>query len=139
MSRLARALALAAMLAPVSLAGMTAAQAQATNQPTGQYVRRPPAERQVGEYWRKRPVTIRRQTPGGAAGQRLLARERSSIPEAAPAQVRTGPAGPVEPSGQAGWLVPAIAVLVGVVALTAGAAVLVVRRANRTQRAGQAA
>ena len=41
MSKLARALALAAMLATMGLAGMTAAQAQATDHPTSHDVRRP--------------------------------------------------------------------------------------------------
>jgi hypothetical protein len=45
---------------------------------------------------------------------------------------------PAEPGRQPGWLTPALAALV-FLAPTAGVAVLVVRRANRRQGAGQTA
>ena len=102
MSKLTRTLIIGATLAAMHLAGMTAvAQAQANDE--GKNVRRPPTERQVGETWRKRPVTSQ-PTTMDAAVRRLLAREHSSIPSGTPTQVpapvRTG-----EPSGQPGWLV----------------------------------
>jgi hypothetical protein len=86
MSKLARTLVLGAMLAAMNLAGMTAvAQAQANNE--GKDARQPPTEGQVGETWRKRPVTSSQQTAADAALQRQLARERFSIPNGTPAQV----------------------------------------------------
>ena len=135
MSKLARALTLVAMLAAMNLAGMTAvAQAHATDPPSGQ---------------------------ADATLRRLLAQERFSIPNATPAQSaadaahqrllaqeryystwdygNTSAPAPPEPSGQAGWLTPALGVLAGVLALVAGVAVVAARRANRTQRAGQTA
>jgi hypothetical protein len=132
MSKLTRILTVAAMLAAMNLAGMTAvAQAQANDE--GKNVRRPPTEGQVGETWRKRPVT-QQQTAADAALQRQLARERFSIPNGTPAQVRTA-----EPSGQPGWLVASLAVLATALALSGGLAVLATRRASRRVRAGHAA
>jgi hypothetical protein len=54
MPKLARALAIGAMLAAMNLAGMTAiAQAHVSDEPaSNQDARRPPTERQVGESWR---------------------------------------------------------------------------------------
>ena len=49
------------------------------------------------------------------------------------------PGAPAEPSGQPAWLVIALAVLAAVLALVAGVAVLVARRATRSQHAGQTA
>jgi hypothetical protein len=136
MSKLARALALVATLAAMNLAGVTAvAQAHASDQAT------------------KRQVTSQQQPTGDAALRRLLARERSSIPNlpnGTPAQrlhqalgqvqaEPTSPVQPAEPSGQPGWLTPALGVLAAVLALAAGIAVAAARRANRSQRAGQAA
>jgi hypothetical protein len=136
MSKLARVLTIGAMLAAMNLAAMTAvAQAQANDE--GRNLRRPPTERQVGETWRKRPVTSQQQTAADAALRRQLARERFSIPSGTPAQVpapvRTG-----EPSGQPGWLVLGFAVTAAL-ALVTGLAVLAARRASRKVRAGQAA
>src|SRR4029453_10500848 len=72
MSKLTRALALAAMLAAMNLAGMTAAaQAQATDHPTRQDARRPPTESRLA---------AQQQATADAAVQRLLARERPSTP-----------------------------------------------------------
>ena len=133
MSKGARALILAAMVAAMNLAGMTAvAHAQANDdspskrhralgqlevpaaedavasqeQPTdADDARRPPTEGKVGESWHPR----------------------------AKAPVR-----PVEPSGQPGWLIPAIGVLVALV-LCGGLAVTTTRRARRRVRADQAA
>jgi hypothetical protein len=134
MSKLARALVLGAMLAAMNLAGMTAvAQAQATNEGKNA---RPPTERQVGETWRKRPVTSQQQTAADAALQRQLARERFSIPSGTTARVPAPvPAGP---SGQPSWLVPSLAVLAIALALSGGLAVMAAKRASRRVRAGHA-
>ena len=123
MSKLARALALVAMLSAMNLAGMTAvAQAHATDQAT------------------ERRVTSQQQSSADAAARRRLARERFSIPNAAPAQAQvTSPIRPVEPGRLANWLVPALSVLSAVLALVAGVAMTAARRANRSQRAGQTA
>jgi hypothetical protein len=111
MSKLARALALVAMLAAMTLAGMTAvAQAHVADQ-----------DRSAQD----------------ATVQRLLARERFTIPSG-PAQAPS-PVRPAEHSGQAGWLAPALAVLALVLAVVAGVAVIATRRANRMRRAGQPA
>jgi hypothetical protein len=139
MSKLTRALALAAMLAAMNLVGMTgAAQAQATDHPTSQDTRRPPIESRVGEHWRDRPAASQEQSTGDATLRRLLARERYSIPNGAQTQV-TSPMRPAEPSGRPGWLTPALAVLAVVLALVAGVAVMAARRAKSSQRAGQTA
>jgi hypothetical protein len=133
MSKLARTLVLGAMLAAMHLAGMTAvAQAQANDE--GKDARRPPTERQVGEAWRKRPVTSSQQTAADAALQRQLARERYSIPSGTPAQVPAPTQSP-EPSGQPGWLVASLAVLAAALAVSGGLAVTAARRASRV-RAG---
>ena len=136
MSKLARVLMLGAMLAAMNLAGMTAvAQAQADDE--GKNARRPPSEGQVGETWRKRPVTSQQQTAADAAARRQLAQERSSIPGDTPAPV-PAPEPADEPSGQPGWLVLGFAVTAAL-ALVAGLAVMAARRASRKVRAGQAA
>jgi hypothetical protein len=135
MSKLARALVLGAMLAAMSLASMTTvAQAQVNDEGTD--ARRPPTERQVGETWRKRPATSQQQTTADAALQRQLARERFSIPSGTPAQA-PDPA-PPESSGQPGWLVASLALLVAALALVAGLAVRAAKRASRRVRAGPA-
>ena len=132
MSKLARVLTIGAMLAAMTLAGMTAvAHAQADDE--GKNARRPPTEGQVGETWRKRPVTSQQQAAADTAARRQLAQERSSVPGGTPAPVRTG-----EPSGQPGWLVLGFAVTAAL-ALVAGLAVMAARRASRKVRAGQAA
>jgi hypothetical protein len=143
MSKLARTLTLAAMLAAMNLAGMTAlAQAHPTDQATAKPTRH--------------PVTSPQQAAADAAHRRLLAQERSystsdygdpAIQQAL-AQERsysswsygnTSAPAPAEGSGQAGWRTPALGALAAVLALVAGAAVVAARRANRSQRAGQAA
>ena len=85
MSNRTRALVLAATLAAMNLAGLTAvAHAQATNE--GKDARWPPSEGQVGETWRHSQAASAEQTAADAALQRQLARERFSIPNATPAQ-----------------------------------------------------
>jgi uncharacterized protein involved in exopolysaccharide biosynthesis len=136
MSKLARVLMLGAMLAAMNLAGMTAvAQAQADDE--GRNARRPPTQGQVGETWRKRPVTSQQQAAADTAARRQLAQERSSVPGGTPAPV-SAPEPVDEPSGQPGWLVLGFAVTAAL-ALVAGLAVMAARRASRKVGAGQAA
>jgi hypothetical protein len=120
MSKLAHALALAAVLAAMGLSGMTAAQARATDHPTRQDARRPPTESQVGEYWRDRPAASQEQAGGDATTRRLLARERFSVPDQGPAQAASPQ--PSQPSRRADRLIPVLGVLATVVALAAGVA-----------------
>jgi hypothetical protein len=161
MSKLARVLVLGAMVAAMNLAGMNAiAQAQANDEP----VRQPPTERQVGESWRQgsvasphtgsadakhralvershsarhRQAASQEQTAADAALQRVLARERFSIPSQTPARP-TAPA-PPEPSGQPNWLVASLGGFAAGLALAGGMAVLAARRAGRRARVGHAA
>jgi hypothetical protein len=134
MSKRPRALILGVTLAAMNLAGLTAvAQAQTNDEP----VRRPPSERQVGESWRKRPVTSPEQT-AAAALQRQLARERSSIPTGTPAQV-PAPTQADEPNRQPGWLLASLGGLAVALALIAGLVVLATRRTSRRARVEHAA
>jgi hypothetical protein len=126
MSKLARALALAALLVAMSLAAMTAAQAQATDHPAGRDARRSRTEQQV---------TSQQQAARDASLRQRLAEQRSSIPTGASAQLPS-PMRPAEPSGEAGLFTPALGVLAAVLALVVGIAV-VVRRASRRQHLGQ--
>ena len=135
MSKRPRALILGVTLAAMNLAGMTAvAHAQTNDEP----VRRPPTERQVGESWRKRPVTSQQRTAADAALQRQLARERSSIPSGTLAQV-PAPTQADEPNGQPGWLLAALGGLAVALALIAGLVVLATRRTSRRARVEHAA
>jgi hypothetical protein len=101
MSKLARSLTLATMLAAMNLAGMTAAAhaTQASDRPTRQDARRPPTESRVAAH---------QQATADATVQRLLARDRSYSTSgygdsSAPA--------PAAPGGQADRLSPADTVL----------------------------
>ena len=136
MSKRTRALILAAMVATMNLAGITAvAQAHATDQ---QPSRRPPAEGTVGEAWRHRlAASQQQQSAADATLGRVLARERHSIPNATPAEA---PA-PVPPdrSGQPGRLAAWLGGLVAAVVLAGGLAVLAVRRTRRRARLEHAA
>jgi hypothetical protein len=138
MSKRTRALVLAATLAAMNLAGLTAvAHAQANDDPDGKVARRPPSERQVGEAWRHAQVATPEQTAADAALQRQLARERFSIPNGTPAQT-TAPA-PPEHSGTPGWLLGSLGVLAAALALAGGLAVLAAKRASRRARIRPAA
>jgi hypothetical protein len=135
MSKLARALALVAMLAAMAVTGLTAvAQAQVADQAVRQDARRPPTEERIDEHRHDRPAPTADQSTPDDRLRLLLARERFSYPSDVPAQA-TSPIRPAEHSGRAGWLAPALTGL----ALIAGAAVIAARRANRVQRAGQTA
>ena len=124
MSKFTRTLVVGATLAAISLAGTTAAHAQATDQAT----LRPPTERQVGESWRHRQATAKEQTAADAAVGRVLARERFSVPDATPAEV-PAPV-PTQPNRQPSWLLTSLGVL-AVLMLVAGLAGLAARRARR--------
>jgi hypothetical protein len=135
MSKLARALALVAMLAAMAVTGLTAvAQAQVADQAVRQDASRPPSEERIDEHRHDRPAPAADQSTPDARLRLLLARERFSYPSG-DAALATSPMRPAEHRGQAGWLAPALAMLV----LVAGVAALAARRANRVQRAGQTA
>jgi hypothetical protein len=128
MSKLARALALAAMLMAVIPA---VAQGHAADQSASQDTR------QVEENGRERLLPSPEQAAADAAHLRLLlAEQRSSIPGGTPAQV-PGPTRVAESSGQPGWLIASLGVL-AVLAL-AGGLVVAAKRANRRARVGHAA
>ena len=138
MSKLARPLMLVAMLAAMNLAAMTAvAHARPgiapADQPSGQ------ADATVRRLLAKERPTLPNTAP--AHPRLLLDEARASLlnlPDAAPAQA-TSPVRPAPPSGQAGWRIVALAVLAAVVALAAAVAVMAARRTHRSQRAGQTA
>ena len=123
----------------MNLAGLTTvAHAQANHDPDGKNARRLATERQVGESWRKRPVTSLEQTAADAALQRQLAREHHSIPSGTPAQVPDPTQGD-EPNRQPGWLLASLGGLAAALALIAGLVVLATRRTNRRARVGHPA
>jgi hypothetical protein len=137
MSKRTRALVLAATLAAMHLAGLTAVAHAQANDPDGKVARRPASERQVGEAWRHAQVATPEQTAADAALQRQLARERFSIPNGTLAQT-TAPA-PPEHSGTPGWLLASLGVLAAALALAGGLAVLAAKRASRRARIRPAA
>jgi hypothetical protein len=138
MSKRTRALILAALLAAMNLAGLTAvAQAQANHDPDGKDARRLATERQAGEPRRHGQVASPEQATANAALRQVLARERHSIPSGTPVQV-PAPA-PTEPNGRPGWLVASLSVLTVVLALVGGLAVLAAKRAGRRARIRHAA
>ena len=137
MSKRARALILAAMVAAMNLAAMTAvARAQTTDEPTSnQDARRPPTQGQVGEPWRQ--VQTPAEQPNVAGDTRRPPTE-AQVGESW--RHETGaPVPPAEPSGQSGWLVVSLGVLAAALALAGGLAVLAARRAGRRTRLGHAA
>jgi hypothetical protein len=153
MFKLARPLALVAMLAAMNVAAMTAvAHARPTTDAAGTRHRA-----------LERVQSVATDQPSGqadAAVRRLLARERSTIPNTAPAQPRllldeersslvnvpnaapaqaTSPVRPSPTSGQAGWRILALGVLAAVLALAVAVAVMAARRTRRSHRAEQMA
>jgi hypothetical protein len=138
MSKFARVLVVGATLAAMNLAGLTAvAHARANDDPDGRNARRLATERQAGDTWRKRPPVTSQPTTMDAAVRQLL-RERSSIPSGTPAQA-PAPTRAAEPSGQSGWLLASLGGLAAAMALIAGLAVVVARRAGRRARIRHAA
>jgi hypothetical protein len=138
MSKRTRALILAALLAAMNLAGLTAvAHAQANHDPDGKDARRLATERQAGEPRRHGQVASQQQATADAALRRVLARERFSIPSETPEQP-TAPV-PPEPSGQPSWLVASLGGFAAGLALAGGLAVLATRRVGRRAGVGHAA
>jgi hypothetical protein len=137
MSKLTRALVLAATLAVVHLAGLTTvALAQASDQPTSnQDARQPATEGQVGETWRH---------PQVAAEQPTAADDTRRPPTEAQVgetwrHPTSGPVPPAESSRQPSWLLPSLGVLAAALVLAGGLAVLAARRAGRRARIRHAA
>jgi hypothetical protein len=161
MSKLARALILAATLAALSLAGMTAvAHAQPNDQDT-------PSQQELAERWNtdyyqathmspaqhkawlranaaQRELSDRRAYYGHATQMSpaelkawVQARDRAGPPTAKTDRV-PAPVRPDQPSGQPLWLVVTLGVLAAVLAIVAGLALLAARRANRRAEVGHA-
>ena len=132
MSKRTRALILAAMVAAMNLAGMTAvAHAQANDDSPSKRHRAlgqlevPAAEDAVASQEQPTAADARRPPTEGKVGESLHPRAKV-------------PVQPVEPSGQPSWLVPAIGVL-ATLALCGGLAATITRRARRRARVGHAA
>jgi hypothetical protein len=119
MSNLVRAVLLGAVLAATSLAGATAvAQARPEDRPAiGQDVR---------------PAGTPEQITADAALRRVLARERSSVPDLAPAKAVPAPASGTRPGRLAGLVLALVAALASV-------AVLASRHGSRRVRTEQTA
>lgn len=151
MSKLRRTLVIAATLAAMNLAGMTAV-AQPNDGDT-------PSQREVSENWNSYNQSTR-VPPAELKAQRELAdrwsyynqatrmspaelkawtqaKDRVDTPTAPPAQA-PGPARPAEPTGEPGWLVVSLGILAAAMAVVAGLALLAARRAIRTARPRQA-
>jgi hypothetical protein len=137
MSKRTRALILAAMVAAMNLAAMTAvARAQTTDEPTSnQDARRPPTQGQVGESWHQ--VQTPAEQPNVAGDTRRPPTE-SQVGESWRHPSGT-PVRSAEPDGQPGWLMASLGVLAAAVVLAGGFAVLAAKRAGRRARIGHAA
>jgi hypothetical protein len=161
MSKLARALVLAATVAALNLAGMTAvAHAQANDQD-------PTSQQELTENWndyhqatRVPPAELKAQMQADAAQRKVAerstyyyhatrmspaelkawmqAKDRADTPIKPPTQVPAAPVQPAEPNGQPTWLVVSLGGLAAVLALVAGLALLAARRANRRAQVGHA-
>jgi hypothetical protein len=146
MSKLARVLALGALLAATTVASSTAVAYADGSAAVTQHDRRPPTERRVAPQQATADATRRAALAqeryystwgyGDPAVQQALAQERyystwgySNTPAPAPAK----------PSGQPDWLLPGLGVLAAAVALATGLAVLAAKRTRRRVRVGQAA
>jgi hypothetical protein len=154
MSKLARVLALGALLAATTLASTTAV-AYANDAAVTRDGRRPPTERQMAEPDHHRQVAPQQATAdatrraalaqehyystwgyGDPAVQQAIAQERyystwgySNNPAPVPAK----------PSRQPDWLVPGLGVLAAAMVLAAGLAMLAAKRARRRAQLGHAA
>jgi hypothetical protein len=158
MSKLTRALILAATLAAMSLAGMTAI-AQANDQEI-------PSQQELAKRWayyhqatQIPPAELKARMQADAAQRALSdrwtyydhatqmspaelkawvqARDRAGTPRETTVQV-PAPVRPFEPSGQPLWLVVSLGGLAAALAVVAGLALLAARRANRRARVGLA-
>jgi hypothetical protein len=161
MSKLARALILATMVAVLPLAGMTAvAHAQPNDQPT-------PSQQELVERWNtdyyqathmspaqhkawlranaaQRELSDRRAYYGHATQMSpaelkawVQAQDRAGTPTEKTVQV-PAPVRPDQPSGQPLWLVVALGALAAALAIVAGLALVAARRANRRAEVGPA-
>jgi hypothetical protein len=159
MSKLARALILAATVAALNLAGI-AAVAQANDEDTAtqqeladnwnyyyQSTHIPPAElkarmqaaatkRNLSERWTYYDHATR-MSPAELKAW-MQAKDRADTSTEPPAQV-PAPVRPTEPSGLPAWLVVSLGGLAAALAVLAGLAVLATRRANRRAQVGQTA
>jgi hypothetical protein len=160
MSKLARTLILAATVAALNLAGMTAiAHAQANDKDTTtqqewaenwnyyqQVTRVPPAElkarmqadatqRDLSGRWTYYYQAIR-MSPAELKAW-MQAKDRPDTSTQPPAQV-PAPVRPPQPNGQPLWLVVSLGGLAAALALVAGLALLAARRANRRAQVGPA-
>jgi hypothetical protein len=159
MSKLARALILAATLAALNLAGLAAVAQPRDQDPTSQQeltenwndynqaTRVPPAElkarrqadatqRQLSENWTYYDHATR-MSPAELKAW-MQAKDRANTSTEAPAPV-PAPVRPPEPAGQPGWLVVSLGGLAAALAVVAGLAIVAARRANRRARVGQVA
>ena len=144
MSKLRRTLVVAATLAAMNLAGMTAV-AQPDDGVSenwnsyNQSTRVPPAElkaqRELSDRWTHYNQATRMSPAELEAWTQ--ADDRPDTPTAPPAEV-PAPARSAEPSGEPGWLVVSLGILAAAMAAVAGLALLTARRATRTARLGQA-
>jgi hypothetical protein len=161
MSKLARTLILAATVAALNLAGMTAiAHAQANEQDT-------PSQQELAERWNTDYYQATHMSPAqhkawlqANAAQRELSDQRayySHATQMSPAELKAwvqardrvgtptektvqvpAPVQPDQPSGQPLWLVLALGLLAAALAVVAGLALLAARRANRRAQVGPA-
>ena len=161
MSKLARALVLAATLTVMNLAGMAAvAHAQANDED-------PASQQELAENWnyyqqatRVPPAELQTRMQADAAQRALSerwsyyyqasrmspaelrawmqAKDRPDTPTKPPTQVPAVPVQPTEPNGQPTWLVVSLGGLAAALALVAGLALLAARRANRRAQVGHA-
>jgi hypothetical protein len=158
MSKLARTLLLAAVVAALNLAGGAVAQASGED-PTSQQeaadnwsyynqaTRVPPAElkarmqadaaqRKLAERWSYYHHATR-MSPAELKAW-MQAKDRPDTTTPPPTQVPAAPVQPTEPSGQPTWLVVSLGGLAAALALVAGLALLAARRANRRAPVGHA-
>ena len=135
MSKRTRAGIVAAMLAAMTLAGMTAvAHAQATDEPTSkQAARRPPTQGQVGEAWHQPQIAPASADEAGDA-RRALTESQVGEPWRHQTDVSMRP---VEPDGQPGWRRASLGFLAVALALAGGLAVHAATRPRRSTRVGQ--
>ena len=161
MSKIARILILAATVAALNLAGLTTvAHAQANDQDT-------PSQQELAERWsyynqatRVPPAELKAQMQADASRRKLSenwtyyyhathmspaqlkawtqAKDRLGTPTEPPAQV-PAPVRPTQPNGQPAWLVISLGGLAAALAIVAGLAVLVARRATHRARVRHAA
>jgi hypothetical protein len=130
MSKLARTLILAATVAALNLAGLTAvAHARANDQDT-------PSQQELAERWNADYYQATHMSPAQHKAW-LQARDRAGTPTEKTVQV-PAPVRPDQPSGQPLWLVVALGALAAALAIVAGLALLAARRANRSAQVGPA-